>query len=111
MGVVCYAKCTRIFFLKILQGDGGLQIFQGPSDRVIPTYRSSTILSGTFELFGKVIAHSLVQGGPGFPYLCPTLYWYIATGDLQQVTARLTCVDVQDPVLTEYVKKVSILYV
>ncbi|XP_028412494.1 uncharacterized protein LOC114535330 [Dendronephthya gigantea] len=63
-------------FLKIVKGEGcnGVQMFQGPFERVLPTYRSSTILSGTFEILGKVIAHSLVQGGPGFPYLCPTLY-------------------------------------
>ena len=95
-------------FLRILKGDGGFQLFQGPLDRVIPTYRSSTILSGTFELFGKIIAHSLVQDGPGFPYFCPTLYWYIATGDLQQGVARVSCIDILDPVLSEYVRKVSI---
>ena len=93
-------------FLRILKGDGGFQLFQGPLDRVIPTYRSSTILSGTFELFGKIIAHSLVQDGPGFPYFCPTLYWYIATGDLQQGVARVSCIDILDPVLSEYVRKV-----
>ena len=96
-------------FLKILNGDGGLQMFQGPPDRVIPTYRSSTILSGTFEMFGKIIAHSLVQGGPGFPYLCPTIYWYISTGDLQQGVARLSCIDILDPILAEYVRRVILI--
>ena len=66
-------------FLKIAKGEGcnGVQMFQGPLKRVLPSYRSSTILSGTFKILGKIIAHSLVQGGPGFPYLCPTLFWYI----------------------------------
>ena len=86
-------------------------MFQGPPERVIPTYRSSNILSGSFEMLENMIAHSLVQGGPGFPYLCPTLYWYIAAGDLQQGLARASCIDILDPVLAEYVRKVSILYI
>ena len=98
-------------FLNILKGDCGFQMFQGPSDRVIPTYQTSTILSGSFEILGKILAHSLVQGGPGFPYLCPTLYWYIATGDLQQGLARASCIDILDPVLAEYVRKVRIHFI
>ena len=97
-------------FMKILKGDGGLQLFQGPPERAMPTYSSSSILSGSFEILGKMVAHSLVQGGPGFPYLCPTLYWYIATGDLQQGLARLPCIDILDPVLADYVWKVSTKY-
>ena len=92
------------------EGCNGVQMFQGPLERVLPSYRNSTILSGTFEMLGKIIAHSVVQGGPGFPYLCPTLYWYIATGDLQQGVVRVSCIDILDSVLVDYVKKVSIRY-
>ena len=72
-------------FLKVAKGEGcnGVQMFPGPLsfERVLPSYRSSKILSGTFEMLSKIIARSLEQGGPGFPHLCPTLYWYVATGD------------------------------
>ena len=43
-------------FMKILKGHGGFQMFQGPPERVIPKYRSSNILSGSFEMLGKMIA-------------------------------------------------------
>ena len=58
----------------------------------------------------KTIAHNLVQGGPGFPYLCLTLYWYIATGDLQQRLSKPSCIDILDPVLAEYVRKVIVMH-
>ena len=110
-GVLC--QVYESVFLKILKGDdcNGVQMFQGPLERVLPTYRRLTILSGAFEMLGKIIAHSLVQGDPGFPYLCPTLYWYIGTGDLQQGVVRVACIDILDPVLAEYVKKVSIGFI
>ena len=32
-----------------------------------------------FKLLGTMIAHSLIQGGPGFPYFAPYVYWYLVT--------------------------------
>lgn len=71
-------------------------------------YRSDNIITGVFEILGKMIASSLVQGEPGFPYLSPLLYWYIATGDQQQELTRASCIDVADTVLANYLKRVSL---
>ena len=32
------------------------------------------------EIAGVIIAHSVLQGGPGFPCLSPVVYCYILTG-------------------------------
>ena len=55
--------------------------------------------------------NSLIQSGPGFPYLSPTIYWYLATGDLQTAIQKVTCSDVDDIELAEYIKRVSLLFV
>ena len=39
-------------------------------------------MSGMFEMVGKMIAHSLVQGGPGFPCLALPCFYYLVTGDI-----------------------------
>ena len=61
-------------------------------------------MDGFFEVLGKMIAHSMVQGGPGFPYFSPVMYSYIASGDL---CTSLEMAIVEDPDLLEYIEKVQ----
>ena len=93
-------------FLALTKGDAGIQMFQGPPERLVPIYRSDNLLTGVFEVLGKIVAHSLIQGGPGFPFLSPSIYWYVATGDLQQGLARASVVDISDGILEGYVTRV-----
>ena len=57
-----------------------------------------------------MIAHSLVQGGPGFPYLSPVIYGYLATGDLQVALQRASCTDVDNIDLVEYITRVCVWF-
>ena len=65
-------------------------------------------MSGIFEIVSKMIAHSLVQGGPGFPYLAPVVYSYISTGDLQAALLHVSVVDVCDPTLSNIIERVRL---
>jgi len=98
-------------FLALAKGDAGLKMFQGPFECLVPIYRSDNVLNGVFEVLGKMVAHSMIQGGPGFPYLSPVIYWYIATGDLQQGIARASVIDISDGILNSYVTRVSVISV
>lgn len=95
-------------FLALAKGDAGLKMFQGPYDRLVPIYRSDNVLNGVFEVLEKMVAHSIIQGGPGFPYLSPVVYWYVATGDLQQGIARASVLDISDGILEDYATRVSV---
>ena len=97
-------------FLALAKGDAGLKMFQGPYERLVPIYRSDNVLNGVFEVLGKMVAHSMIQGGPGFPYLSPVVYWYVATGDLQQGIARASVLDISDGILEDYVTRVSVTF-
>lgn len=66
------------------------------------------MLNGVFEVLEKMVAHSMIQGGPGFPYLSPVIYWYIATGDLQNGIARASVIDISDEILNIYLKRVIV---
>ena len=103
-GVLCQAYEDA--FLALTKGDAGIQMFQGPPERLVPIYRSDNLLTGVFEVLGKIVAHSLIQSGPGFPFLAPSIYWYVATGDLQQGLARARVVDISDGILEGYVTRV-----
>ena len=65
-------------------------------------------MSDIFELLGKMIAHCLVQDGPGFPYLAPVVYSYISTGYLQAAPLNVSAVDVCDPVLPSIIERVRL---
>ena len=83
-------------------------IFVGSEDRLLPAFSNELVVNGFFETLGKMIAHSLVQGGPGFPYLSPTIYWYLATGDLQVALQRASCADVDNHDLVDYITRVCV---
>ena len=46
-----------------------LLLFKGEEAHKVPSYQPQAVMSGMFEMVGKMIAHSLVQGGPGFQCL------------------------------------------
>ena len=60
-----------------------------------------------FKLLGIMIAHSLTQGGPGFPYFAPCVYWYLVTNSeelaLSYVSSNDLCVPVKE--ITDQVSK------
>lgn len=95
-------------FLSLCNNEGIKHIFTGEPYRRIPMYSNQLVVNGFFEVLGKIISHSLVQGGPGFPYLSPPIYWYLATADLQTALSKASCADVTNEVLLNYIDKVNI---
>ena len=85
-----------------------VQLFQGPQDRLQFNYNQIALTCGMPKMLGTIIAHSLCQNGPGFPYLSPCQYYYIATGDVTRAIAYATIHDVFNPDIKAYINKVSI---
>ena len=83
-----------------------MKLFQGEVRRRLPLFKNEHVITGIFEILGKMIAHSLVQEGPGFPYLAPVIYSYISSGDLQVALLKVSIMDVCDPILAGVIKKV-----
>ena len=73
----------------------------------LPVFSNEFVVNGFFEVLVKMISHSLVQSGPGFPYLSPAVYWYLATGDLQAALGKVSCADVTNKELLRYIEKVN----
>jgi hypothetical protein len=62
------------------------------------------------EIVGKIIAHSLVQGGPGFPFLSLPCYYYLATGDVIGAMAYCDPWDIPDVITRQWILKVLNCY-
>ena len=80
-------------------------MFQGNKHRLRPHY--SPQLLPLFKILGTIIVHSLLQEGPGFPYLAPYVYWYLATGSEETAPSYVSPQDLTVNV-TEVVEKVSV---
>ena len=55
---------TTVFKMLANNEVPGIRLFTGPPNRVTPLYRSDNLLTNIFETIGKMVSHSLVQGGP-----------------------------------------------
>lgn len=77
---------TREFFHKVAPGYMEM-FFQGGKFK-IPVYSADIVASGLMRYFCTMIVHSILQGGPGFPVFSPSVYCYIATGNVDAAMAR-----------------------
>lgn len=64
-------------FLKIHIFEANICLFEGEDDRRI--IKKDWGLEVVCEIFGMVVAHSIMQEGPGFPCLSPCMFQYLAT--------------------------------
>lgn len=78
---------TRHFFSQLLQVICNM-FFHGDSYKH-PVYNADIVASGMMKYIGTIIVHSILQGGPGFPVFSPSVYQYLATGDVDAAMMML----------------------
>lgn len=62
-------------FLSVVNNVGGLKnVFTGEDFGKVPVYTNELVVNGFFEVLGKMVSHSIIQCGTGFPYLAPAIY-------------------------------------
>ena len=87
---------TREFYTKLFQVICKM-FFQGGKYKS-PVYSADIVASGLMRYFGTMIVHSILQGGPGFPVLSPSVYCYIASGNIDAAMAKMNYGDCSEPV-------------
>ena len=98
---------SRHFFSQLLQVISEM-LFQGTNYKG-PIYNADTVASG-MKYIGTIIVHSILLGGPGFPVFSPSVYRYIATGDINAAMVMLNYGDCSEPV-KNFLDKVLYVYV
>ena len=85
------------------------KLFEGKPDRRVPQYSWEHVY--LIQMAGVMVAHSLLQKGPGMPCLAPYVYEYLVSGEKEHAAAYVNYEDLpeksQTGVLKELIKRVS----
>ena len=93
-------------FTTIIESQS-LKLFESPLNNLMFAYNQQALNTGIVKFLGKMVAHSILQNGPGFPCLSLAHYYYISTDDIGKSTAYASIADVRDLGLLEFINKVG----
>ena len=82
------------------------KLFEGTSFIVQPLHNTDALRASMFKVAGRMIAASIVNGGPSFPHLSPAVYKYFTSLSIENVLADITRSDVVDYDILEAIDKV-----
>jgi hypothetical protein len=60
-----------LFLASLLSPNISVRLFEGQSGRILPIHNADALRAHLFKVAGKVVASSIVNGCPGFPYSPP----------------------------------------
>lgn len=75
------AGAIRLSFFELLLAEVNSHLFEGGDCRRIP--KRDWGLATLFEIGGVMVAHSLLNGGPGLPCLLPAVYHYLCSPEIE----------------------------
>ena len=92
---------------QMRRGDGGkVNLFEGCSGHLLPVHCTSFLDSGLFYVFGKVVAHSILHRGTGFPGLSPAMGKFISSGEVDSASSLVSTDDIADLEYKDIIQKV-----
>lgn len=104
----------REYFTLLLQAlispSSPIRLFEGRDSFILPMHNMDAIRAGMFKVAGRMITTSVINGGPGFPFLSPVLYKYLTspTGEIDNVLTEITKDDVVDWNILQAIEEVTV---
>ena len=74
-------------FFELALSEGDQILFEGDIYSRVP--KKDAGLEPYFEYFGMLVVHSIVNGGPTLRNVCPSIYQYIITNDMESTAEQL----------------------
>lgn len=97
----------HIVMSALKNGGGGIVLFEGEEDHLLPVHCADYIASEYFIYVGKMIAHSVLHSGKGFVGLSRAISEFIVTNDLERSMLKLIVNDIPDLDIRESLAKVK----
>ena len=84
----------RQFFNTVLKGlakNECLRLFDGDLQEgwLLPATNHNALICGHFHMFGRIILHSILLEGPGFPFFPPPVYYYLVNGTIESAMPHM----------------------
>jgi hypothetical protein len=94
--------------MKELQTGGykGIRFFEGEKGHLTPMYDYDLLSSGIFQIVGKMILHSVLNGCRGLAGLSSAVTSYILSGSRDTILEFLMVKDIPDLCLRENLREV-----
>ncbi|XP_028400610.1 G2/M phase-specific E3 ubiquitin-protein ligase-like [Dendronephthya gigantea] len=76
-----------------------VRLFEGSEARLLPMHNTDALRASLYKVAGRIIATSIFNGGPGFPFLSPAIYSYLISGlsqDIDIVKEDIADIDIRD---------------
>jgi hypothetical protein len=72
------------------------RLFEGRNGRFLPMHNTDALRTNLFKVAGRIVASSILQGGPGFPIFPMSVYSYFQNPTPDDLTEYLSQDDVVD---------------
>ena len=98
----------HIVMSGLKEGSGGLVLFEGEDDHLLPVHCAEYVASEYFVYVGKMIAHSILHSGKGLVGLSRAMLEFLVTNDIERSMLKLTVSDVPDLDIRASLEKVKV---
>ena len=93
---------------ELLSASSAVRLFEGRDGKYLPFHNCDALRSKLFLVAGRMVASSIINGGPGFPHFSQAVWQYILSQDSDKITEHLTKDDVVDYEVVEAINKVKL---
>lgn len=100
-------ELCHMVMANMTDGKGGIVLFEGEMDHLVPVHSEEYIASDYFKYAGKLIAHSVLHAGFGLTGLSRAITEYLVTEDVNSCLPYLTEEDIPDLDVRETLKQVN----
>ena len=100
-------ELCHMVMASMRDGQGGLVLFEGPMNHLVPVHNEEYIASQYFKYAGQLIAHSVIHAGFGLVGLSRAIAKYLVSEDLDNCLPYLSEEDIPDMGIRQSLKQVS----
>lgn len=101
-------ELCHMMMSRMRDGDGGIVLFEGQIDHLIPVHNEQYLASQYYKYAGQLIAYCFVHGGFGITGLSRAIAEYLKSGEVNECLPYLSEEDIPDLDIREKLKEVHV---
>ena len=94
---------------QLLSPSASPRLFEGRGNVFLPMHNSDALRSNLYKVAGRIVATSIIHGGPGFPVFPRGLYIYFQNQKTNDVVDHISEEDVVDADCVDALSKVTFI--